>query len=70
MLEISSVAAFCCLLFEKDYKKRLDKNDFLQYNKKVEICGHGGIGRRVRFRILCSFVQVRPLLPAPKREVP
>ena len=30
------------------------------------IRGYGGIGRRARFRILCSFVQVRPLLPAPK----
>ena len=32
------------------------------------IRGYGGIGRRARFRILCSFVQVRPLLPAPKER--
>ena len=33
-----------------------------------KICGYGGIGRRARFRILCSFVQVRPLLPAPNKR--
>ena len=29
------------------------------------ICGCGGIGRRARFRILCSFVQVQVLSPVP-----
>ena len=32
--------------------------------------GRGGIGRRVRFRILCSFVQVQVLSPVPQTGVP
>ena len=33
----------------------------------IFIRGYGGIGRRARFRILCSFVQVQVLLPVPYR---
>ena len=32
------------------------------------ICGCGGIGRRARFRILCSFVQVQVLSPVPNKK--
>ena len=32
------------------------------------ICGHGGIGRLGGFRFHCESVQVRVLLPAPKRN--
>ena len=33
------------------------------------ICGHGGIGRRARFRFWWETVQVQVLLPADIREL-
>ena len=34
------------------------------------LCGHGGIGRLGGFRFHCESVQVRVLLPAPRKERP
>ena len=33
-----------------------------------QICGYGGIGRRAGFRFRWATVQVRPLLPVPKKH--
>ena len=56
---------------EKNAIHRSKIRGYVQKNSAIhrsKIRGYGGIGRRARFRILCSFVQVQVLLPVPKGE--
>ena len=68
---IRSLKAGLPVLYIVDQGKRSTSGTSPCKNQRYNsICGHGGIGRLGGFRFHCESVQVRVLLPAPKKERP